>query len=67
MPIAPFLSPIDTYQHYQRPRGLLEVLAAKTATSLGTDVLLQRFLIKNLKVSLDFGSCSGRAYSVNLY
>ena len=40
MPIVPFLSPIDTYQNYQRPRGLLEVLAANTATSLGTDELL---------------------------
>ena len=65
MPIVPFLSPIDTYQNYQRPRGLLEVLAANTAISLGTDELLQRFLTKNLKVSLDFGPCNGRAYSIN--
>ena len=67
MPIVPYLSPIDTYRNNQRPRGLLDVLAAKTTTSLGTDELLQRFLTKNLKVSLDFGPCSGRAYSVNFY
>ena len=67
MPIVPFLSPIDAYQNYQYLQGLLEVLAANTAISLGTDELLQRFLTKNLKFSLDFGPCSGRAYSVNFY
>ena len=67
MPIVPFLSSSDTYQNYQRPRGLLEVLAANTATSLGADELLLRFLTKNLKVSLDFVPFSGRAYSVNFY
>ena len=60
MPFVPFLSPSDTYHNYQRPQGLLDVLAAKTITSLGTDELLQRFLAKNLKVYLDFEPYRGQ-------
>ena len=60
MPFVPFLSPSDTHLNYQRPRGLLDVLAAKTITSLGTDELLQRFLAKNLKVYLDFEPYRGQ-------
>ena len=54
MPFVPFLSPSDTYLNYQRPRGFLDVFAAKTVTGLRTNELLQRFLAKNLKVYLDF-------------
>ena len=60
MPFVPFLNPSDTYLNYQRPRGFLDVMTAAIVTGLPKDVLLQRFLAKNLKVYLDFEPYRGQ-------
>ena len=60
MPFVPFLNPSDTYLNYQRPRGFLDVITAAIVTGLAKDVLLQRFLAKNLKAYLDFEPYRGQ-------